>query len=59
MDKTHSHALPGRDAITVAQMRPHSSCLEQLRTGTVFFITVALEDTGKDTLVSPLPSPAV
>lgn len=34
------------------------SCLQQLSTDTILLITVELEDVGRDTFVSPLPSPA-
>lgn len=57
MDKK-THTLPGRDAITIGQMQPHSSCLEQLSTDTILFITVESENIERDTFVSPLPSPA-
>lgn len=57
MDR-NPHMLPGRDAITIAEMHPHSSCLEQLNTDTILFITVESETIGRDTFLSPLPSPA-
>lgn len=57
MDK-NPHMLPSRDAITIAQKYPHSSCLEQLNTDTILFITVESENIGRDTFLSPLPSPA-
>lgn len=51
-----TQTFPGRDAITIVQMHPHSPCLEQLSTVMILIVTVELEDTNRALPVSPLPS---
>lgn len=53
---TEPQTVPGRDAITIVQMYPHSPCLKQLSRVMILIVTVGLEDINKALPVNPLPS---
>lgn len=53
---TEPRTFPGRDAITIVQMHPHSPCLKQLSTVTILIVTIGLEDINKALPVNPSPS---